>query len=258
MPLIVETCVARHTGDRCEQQDRAELFAHPSRRGTMMAVLADGMGGHSGGALAAEQVILKARQNFEACWPDGDDPRTLLEGIIAEAHLTIRLSRYTTEMEPHSTAVALVMQPRGVSWIHCGDSRLYHFRGAALVSRSRDHSLVAELLRRGRLDEAQAKCDPRRNVLLSCLGSERAPKVELGTAPVRSGDSFLLCSDGLWGHFSDAELAQTVAGASPRDAAETLVDCARRRAGGGGDNISLVIVKVRGGLGVEAATAAAL
>ena len=246
MTLIVETCVARHAGDRSEQQDRVGIFAHPSRRGTVMAVLADGMGGHSGGALAAEQVLLKAKQNFEAYAPDRESPEQLLEGIIDEAHTSIRLARFTTEKEPHSTAVALLLQPRRISWIHCGDSRLYHFRGSRVLSRSQDHSLVAELQRRGRLNEAGARLHPRRNVLLSCLGSEHQPQTELGV-PVcpQAEDCFLLCSDGLWAHFPDEELAQTIASRSAREAARALVHEARRRAAGIGDNISLVIIKLR-------------
>ncbi|WP_332675022.1 PP2C family protein-serine/threonine phosphatase [Aromatoleum sp.] len=245
MPLFVETCVARHAGDRHEQQDRAAVFAHPSQRGAMMAVLADGMGGHSGGALAAEEVVLQAKRSFATYAPERETPAQLLEGIIGEAHQSIRTARFATDQEPHSTAVALVLQPNRISWIHCGDSRLYHFRDSRTVSRSQDHSLVAELQRRGRLDEAGARFHPRRHVLLSCLGSEHPPQTELGAA-VRptAGDCFLLCSDGLWAHFPDEELAQTVASLPARAAAEKLVNSARKRAAGAGDNISLVIIRL--------------
>lgn len=245
MPLTVETCVARHTGDRLEQQDRVALFAHPRRPGMMMAVLADGMGGHSGGALAAEQVLLKAKQNFETYSPASETPRHLLESIVNEAHLVIRLTRFTTEKDPHSTAVVLMLQPGRVDWAHCGDSRLYHFRGASTASRSLDHSLVGELQRKGKLDEAGALNHPQRNVLLSCLGSEREPRVDYGEiSPLVAGDSFLLCSDGLWAYFSDEELGEAIASLPPREAARVLVDQARERALGSGDNISLSIVKL--------------
>lgn len=248
MQLFVETCVARHAGDRREQQDRAAVFAHPSQRGTMMAVLADGMGGHSGGALAAEQVVRQAKQSFSGYVPDRETPEQLLEGIVGEAHQSIRTARFATDQEPHSTAVALVLQPNRISWIHCGDSRLYHFRNSCTVSRSQDHSLVAELQRRGRLDEAGARLHPRRHVLLSCLGSEHPPQTELGAAirPM-AGDCFLLCSDGLWAHFPDEELAWTVASLPARAAAEKLIDGARKRAAGAGDNISLVIIRLNDG-----------
>ena len=245
MPLTIETCVARHTGDRTEQQDRVGLFAHPERPGLMLAVLADGMGGHTGGALAAEQVLLKAKQNFEAYSPESESPEHLLESIVSEAHVVIKLSRYTSEQDPHSTAVVMVLQPGKVNWIHCGDSRIYHFRGSQLVSRSQDHSLVSELQRKGKLDEAAALNHPQRNVLLSCLGSERPPRTSLGmAAPLVGGDSFLLCSDGLWSYFSDRELGVALASFSAREAAQILINHARERAAGGGDNISLAIVKL--------------
>ncbi|NMG55043.1 protein phosphatase 2C domain-containing protein [Aromatoleum aromaticum] len=254
MPLIVETCIARHIGDRSEQQDRVAVFGHSSWRGTMMAILADGMGGHAGGELAAEQVVLQARRNFEACVPDSGCLGQLLERIVADAHRGIRQVRASTGTDPHSTAVALMLWSGQAGWIHCGDSRVYHFRGGETVRRSQDHSLVAELQRRGRLDEVAASSHPQRGVLLSCLGGHRPPQIAFGEAPARAGDNFLLCSDGLWRHFPDAELAAVIAANPAREAAETLVRLARRRAAGSGDNISLAIMKVCSGAG-EAGTA---
>ncbi|MFN3984429.1 MAG: PP2C family protein-serine/threonine phosphatase [Rhodocyclaceae bacterium] len=245
MPITIETCVARHTGDRREQQDCVSLFGHPTRPGMMMAVLADGMGGHSGGALAAEQVVIKAKQNFETYAPNSESPEHLLQGIVNEAHMVIRLTRFTSEKDPHSTAVVLMLQPDRVNWAYCGDSRLYHFRGDQTLSRSLDHSLVGELQRKGKLDEAGALVHPQRNVLLSCLGAERDPRIDHGKlAPLVAGDSFLLCSDGLWAYFTDAELGSIIATMSAREAARVLVNLARERAMGGGDNISLAIIKL--------------
>lgn len=248
MPITIETCVARHIGDRKEQQDRVALFPHPTRPGIMMAVLADGMGGHSGGSMAADQVLLKAKQSFDAFKPATETGRDLLGSIVTEAHVVIRLTRYTTEKDPHSTAVALLVQPDRVDWVHCGDSRIYHFRGDTVVSRSIDHSVVGELQRRGRLDSAAAMTHPQRNVLLSCVGSEREPSMSFGdAAPLMAGDSFLLCSDGLWSCVPDEELARTIASMPARDAASVLIKEARERAGGNGDNISLSIIKLVAG-----------
>lgn len=254
MPLIAETCVARHTGDRDEQQDRVALFAHPTQPGTLLAVLADGMGGHSGGAMAAEQVAIKAKQNFEAFKPQYETAEHLLDGIVRESHVVIKLTRFTSEQDPHSTAVVFLLQPGLASWVHCGDSRFYHFRGRETCFRSQDHSLVGELLRKGRIDEAGALNHPQRNVLLSCLGSEREPRIEHGdAAPLMAGDSFLLCSDGLWGYFSDEELGVVIDSHGPREAAQLLIDLARNRACGHGDNISLALVKL---VDADAASAA--
>lgn len=245
MPLRIETCIASHIGDRREQQDRVDLFAHPKRPGILMAVLADGMGGHSGGAMAAEQVIVRAHQNLAVYAPQAETPRECLEEIIRDAHVAVTLTRFTSEKDPHTTAVVFLLHGGKASWAHCGDSRLYHFRGTETASRTTDHSLVEELLRLGRIGPLAAENHPQRNVLMSCLGGSDAPRVDHGEADrLVAGDAFLLCSDGLWGYFSDAELAAVIARQSARQAAEELIALARERAQGGGDNISLGLVKL--------------
>jgi len=245
MALSVETCAAQHIGDRKEQQDRVGLLPNPKRPGFFMALLADGMGGHSGGAMAAEQVILKGQQNFEAFGPADETPQELLRSIIDEAHTVIKLTRFTSEQDPHTTACVLLFQPGRIDWAHCGDSRIYHFRGDRLVSRSSDHSYVNEMLRKGYLTPEQAENHPQKNVLLGCLGSEREPTIDYGEAvPPTAGDIFLLCSDGLWAYFSDDELGGVLTAHPPRAAAEILIQRARDRANGHGDNCSLVIIKL--------------
>lgn len=245
MPLTVDACVAQHLGDRREQQDQVSLFAHPRRAGFMMAALADGMGGHTGGALAAQQVLLKARQNFEAYSPHSETPAQFLAEVLQEAHVVIKLTRFTSEKDPHSTGVVFMLQPGRADWAHCGDSRLYHYRGNRLLHRTADHSLVGEMQRKGQLDDEGALHHPQRNMLLSCLGSERPPTIEHGaTSSLEAGDSFLLCSDGLWGYLSDAELGIILSRHSARRAAETLVRLGRERAQGKGDNLSLALIRL--------------
>ncbi|MGB0129252.1 MAG: protein phosphatase 2C domain-containing protein [Rhodocyclaceae bacterium] len=245
MPFRVDACVAQHLGDRVEQQDRLAIFPHPKISGLLMAVLADGMGGHSGGAIAAEQVIHKARQIFSEFSPRSEPARNMLTAVLDESHLAIKLSRFTSEQDPHTTAALLLLQPGRVDWAHCGDSRIYHFRREKLSSRTSDHSYVAELQRQGKISAQQALNHPQRNVLLHCLGGDRDPRLDFGeTAPLDTDDVFLMCSDGLWGHFSDPELGGVLALHSPRRAAEILIERARGRAGGQGDNISVAIVKL--------------
>jgi serine/threonine protein phosphatase PrpC len=94
------------------------------------------------------------------------------------------------------------------------------------------------------LTAEEALHHPQRNVLVSCLGGDRTPQGEQGNCDnVVAGDHFLLCSDGLWNYFSDEELADTLAGLSANDAAQRLLELARKRSQGNGDNISLAIVK---------------
>lgn len=245
MPLTIDACVAQHIGDRKEQQDRVGIFAHPKRRGVALAVVADGMGGHAGGALAAEQVLYTARSNFENYSVSEETPRSLLEICINEAHTMIKTMRTVNEKDPHSTAVMLLLQPGKVSWAHCGDSRLYRFRGDAATFRTTDHSYVEHLVAEGKISAEQALVHPNRNVLLTSLGGREEPKIDYGELDdPADGDSFLLCSDGLWAYFSEAELAGVVAALPARQAAETLLDRARSRAAGEGDNVSVAIIKL--------------
>ena len=245
MPITIDACVAQHIGDRKEQQDRVGIFPHPKRGGVALAVVADGMGGHAGGALAAEQVLYTARNNLEHYSAKEETPRALLETSIQEAHTMIKAMRMVNEKDPHSTAVMLLLQPGSVSWAHCGDSRLYRFRGDQPVFRTTDHSYVEHLLNEGKITPEQAAVHPNRNILLTSMGGGEPPRIAYGdAADLAGGDSFLLCSDGLWGYFDDAELGGVVSAFSAKEAAHTLIRRARERASGEGDNVSVAILKL--------------
>jgi serine/threonine protein phosphatase PrpC len=247
MPISVDACAAQHQGDRKEQQDRVAILPHAHRRGVALAVVADGMGGHAGGALAAEQVVHTAKTTLEHFSPEDESPRRMLENGMLEAHAMIKASRFMNEKEPHSTAAMLLLQPGRATWGHCGDSRIYRFRDGAPVCRSVDHSYVEHLVAKGRIKPEEALTHPNRNILLTSLGGKEDPKFDFGeAADLVGGDSFVLCSDGLWAYFDDAEMGAIVAGHSAREASELLIDQARARAAGSGDNLSLVIIKLNG------------
>ncbi len=235
-----------HRGDRDYQQDQVALLNHPRQAGCMLAVLADGMGGRSGGRKASDQVMLTARQLFERYDPESDDPSALLRQIVEESHLVIKLTAVSAEQEPHSTIAAFVINPSGDSyWVHAGDSRIYHFRNGKLVFRTVDHSYVQTLVKQGEITEEEALDHPNANILMGCLGTENDPPVELHVVPhLSAGDTLLSCSDGIWHYFTPEELASTVAMLSPREACEFLIQKARSRAKGAGDNLSLAIVKL--------------
>ena len=245
MPITIDACVAQHQGDRKEQQDRVALVPHPKGGGVALAVVADGMGGHTGGVLAAQQVIHTARNNLEQFSAHDEDPHEMLKASIKEAHMLIKASRFINEKDPHSTAVMLLLQPGKVSWVHCGDSRMYRFRGDKPFFHTTDHSYVEQLVAKGKITQEQALVHPNRNILVTSLGGNEAPKIDFGESKdLQVGDSFLLCSDGLWGYFSDAELGGVVAAYSAREASELLISRARTRARGEGDNVSVAILKL--------------
>lgn len=222
------------------------ILPHPKGGGVALAVVADGMGGHTGGVIAAQQVIHTARDNLERFSARTESARVLLESSLNEAHTLIKASRFINEKDPHSTAVMLLLQPGRVSWAHCGDSRFYHFRGDRLLFRSTDHSYVEQLVVQGKITPEQALVHPNRNILLTSLGGVETPKVAFGEAEgLQAGDTFLLCSDGLWAYFTEQELAWAIDGAaSAREASELLIGRARSICKGDGDNISLAILKL--------------
>ena len=242
--LIASTGI--HKGDREYQQDQVALLSHPRFNGCVLGVVADGMGGRSGGRKASDQVMLTARQLFERYSPETDDAAALLKHIVEEAHIVIRLTAISAEQEPHSTIVAFVINPRGdCHWAHAGDSRIYHFQGGRLVFRTSDHSYVQALVDRGEITEAEANTHPHSNILVGCLGTESDPPITTHLIPqMQPGDVLLACSDGVWHYFSPAELASVLDSLTPREATEFLIDKARSRARGGGDNLSLAIVKI--------------
>ncbi len=241
----IEAGTAQHIGDRKEQQDRVALFAAPNAPGHMMAVVADGMGGKSGGAIAAEQVVRSAKMLFDEFFP-GNDIKAMLDAIVQEAHTVIKLSAVSSEKEPHSTFVALVISPQKAIWAHVGDSRLYRFEGPNLGEKTKDHSYVERLVDEGVITSEEAKNHKMSNVLVNVLGSKNAiPYVSFGEKEnLTAGDSFLLCSDGLWHYFADIELSVAIGASSPRQASELLIRKARERANSSGDNVSFAIVKL--------------
>lgn len=245
MPITIDACVAQHQGDRKEQQDRVALVPHPKGGGVALAVVADGMGGHTGGVLAAQQVIHTARNNLEQYSVREESAQSMLESCLSESHMLIKASRFMNEKDPHSTAVMLLLQPGKVSWVHCGDSRMYRFSGDKPFFHTTDHSYVEQLVAKGKITQEQALVHPNRNILVTSLGGNEAPKIDFGESKdLQVGDSFLLCSDGLWGYFSDAELGGVVAAYSAREASELLISRARTRARGEGDNVSVAILKL--------------
>jgi len=237
---------ALHRGDRAYQQDQVEIFQHARVKGCLLAALADGMGGKSGGRKAADQVLMTARQLFDRHVPAKDDAADTLRQLVLESHLMIKLTAISAEEEPHSTVAAFIVGPglRAVV-VHAGDSRVYHFRGAELQTRTIDHSYVQRLMDEGKLTEEQAAAHPQGNLLTGCLGTQADPPVALKQIDkLLPGDSLLACSDGLWHYFTPRELGLVLNSLPPREAAEMLITRARQRAGGGGDNLSLALVRI--------------
>ena len=245
-PFRIVAATGTDRGDRDYQQDRVELLTHPRVNGCILGIVADGMGGRSGGRKASDQVIMTASQVFERYDPNTDNATAFLENVVQEALLLIRLTVISAEQEPHSTIAAFIINPGGdCHWIHAGDSRIYHLRRKKLQHRTKDHSYVQALVDRGELTEEQARDHPHSNILLGCLGMDTDPPTTgYDISQLMVGDSLLACSDGVWHYFTTRELATAIVSLTPREASEYLIQEARQRAQGGGDNLSLIIVRI--------------
>lgn len=241
----VNACVAQHIGDRQEQQDRVAIITSPRNPGAMLAIVADGMGGRTGGRLASDQVISTAENLFTDMTERDTSFRDMLLHLAAEAHTVIRLTAISAEKEPHSTLCALIIRKSYAIWAHAGDSRLYFFRGGKLVHRTEDHTYAEQLRLEGRIEDGDVSGSRYKNILVSALGINKKPKVVIGEEEsLRVGDVFLLASDGMWAYFEDEELAEILYSLSPREASERMISLARERAERRGDNLSLAIIKL--------------
>jgi serine/threonine protein phosphatase PrpC len=235
-----------HRGDRAYQQDQVEVMVHPRVQGAVLAVVADGMGGKSGGRKAADQVLLTGKQIFDRFVPLQDDPTEMLRQVVQESHLMIKLTAITSEEEPHSTVAAFYISPLlECDVIHAGDSRVYHFRGAEMMKRTTDHSFVQRLIDEGKITEEAANSHPQSNLLTGCLGTHADPPITLWHIDkLEFGDTMIACSDGLWHYFTPKEIGAILHALPPREASEMLVTKARQRARGGGDNLSLALARI--------------
>jgi len=230
-------------GARKSNQDRV---AYCYSRETLLMLVADGMGGHPHGELAARIAVHSVIEAFRReAKPRLSDPAAFLHRALAGAHQAIIRSAEDEGLPeaPRTTCVACVVQDNAACWAHAGDSRLYHLRKGAILAQTRDHSLVQQLIDSGRIREQAAAAHPQRNRVYSCLGSARPPRIDAsGTVRLLAGDTLLLCTDGLWNPLSARTIAGTIAKAGILQAVPRLLDDAQRRAGRECDNLSAVAV----------------
>ena len=235
--------MASDIGGRSEQQDCLEILSSDSSD-SHLVVVADGMGGHRDGALAARTVIETARRHFSAGPPS--DPRAFLERLCLDAHGEISGLGADEARSPGSTCVALYLDGPEAYWAHVGDSRLYHFRKGRLINRTEDHSVAQLMVSQGRLRESDAAVSALQNQLYMRLGGNERPDPEFGASEVEADDVFMLCSDGFWSSVETEEALASLRDAPDEsDSAGRLVELARERGGATGDNISLVVMRWR-------------
>jgi serine/threonine protein phosphatase PrpC len=216
-------------------------------------VVADGMGGAQAGEVASRLAAAAFREYHDADELAGDER---VRAIIQEANRRIyeRAQVDTNASGMGTTVTAAIVEGGRVAIGHVGDSRAYRIRAGALEQLTDDHSLVADLMRSGRLTAEEADTHPQRSVITRALGTDPEVDVDTFTVAAEPGDVFLLCSDGLTTMVGDDEILRLVAESSGLEsAAKALVKAANRH--GGEDNVTVVLFAVEAG---EAAESAAL
>ena len=233
-------------GGRSSNQDRV-VYCYS--RESLLMVVADGMGGHKHGEVAAQLAVQVMTQAFQRkAQPTLEDPFHFLDDSAYAAHRIIQNHAFDMMMEetPRTTLVACVVQNGTAFWAHVGDSRLYFIHNGKTLTRTRDHSRIQKLVDQGMLEEAQAMKHPGRNKIYSCLGGEQPPKIELSSqVRLSNNDTLLLCSDGVWTYFSDDEIASALSQTQLSESLPRLLDRAERFAGSSGDNLSAVAMHWR-------------
>ena len=232
---------ASRQGGRKSNQDRV---AYSYSREALLMVVADGMGGHMHGEIAAQIAVQTLAEQFQKmAKPRLTDPRMFLIDATTRAHFAINDYAVAQDLLeiPHTTLVAAVVQDNTAHWAHVGDSRLYLFSDGSLIARTEDHTAVAQLVRDGIISEEEAGVHPERNKVSNCLGGYVTPQVESSAPmPLHDADTMLLCTDGIWGMINAHEMSALLHAYTLEDAVRHLMDHAEFRGGEHGDNLSLV------------------
>jgi PPM family protein phosphatase len=245
--LVVRAALRTDVGlVRSENQDfgiyttpEEEKESHPGGR---LLIVADGMGGHRGGATASRLAAETVKAQYLGS--ETRDIATALRQSLARANSRIYSEAQSNpELRGMGTTTSALVVRNGKGWLaHVGDSRIYRVRGGAIEQLTEDHSLVASMVREGLLTPAEAETHPRRNVLQRSMGVAEDVDIDVrGPIELLEGDTFILCSDGLHGLVKAPELRE-IATLPIESAAEEFLKRALQR--GAPDNVTVIVARV--------------
>jgi serine/threonine protein phosphatase PrpC len=229
-------------GARPYNQDR---IAYSYNKESLLAVVADGMGGHRHGEIAAQLAVKTLAEAFERlALPTLKNPAKFLSDYILQVHEAIDSFTLANDLldSPRTTIVAAVLQNNKLYCAHVGDSRLYHFRNGHLLHRTEDHSIVQMMYNRGQImHEEDMLTHPDRNKVYNCVGGEKTPDIEIAEIrALRDGDTLLLCTDGLWSTMDEAKMAEILLAGPVNETLPQLLDLAEALSSRHGDNLSAI------------------
>ncbi len=229
-------------GPRNYNQDR---LAYSYSKDALLLVLADGMGGHRNGEVAAHLAVKTLTDAFQRlAVPFLSSPAKFLIDHIQQVHDMIDNVTQRDELieSPRTTIVVAIIQRGFLYCAHVGDSRLYHFRDGHLLFRTEDHSVVQSLYKKGMITKEEMATHPYKNKVYNCLGGETPPQIDLSDRfELLEGDTILLCTDGVWGVLSDQQIKEIIQQHIViADATNKLMDSAEFASDERGDNMSAI------------------
>jgi serine/threonine protein phosphatase PrpC len=230
-------------GGRANNEDR---LGHHSTSDALVMVVADGLGGHGHGEIAAEAAVRSIIGTFQRqARPRLENLQAFLADAMAGAHTAVQAQAQLRKLDeqPRTTCVICVVQDGIACWAHTGDSRFYLLRSGQVLARTRDHSRIQMLIDEGRIAADDIRTHPMRNALTSCLGGDLIPRFEFSQPQaLKQGDVLMLCSDGVWGPLpNDMPLIQ-LAAHNPIQDAPAVLDRIEACAGANRDNLSLILM----------------
>jgi len=230
-------------GGRKYNQDRV---GYSYSRDALLLVVADGMGGHLHGEVAAQITVELVCDQFQKrAKPVLPRPAQFLTETLNMCHDAIfnyAANNHMVEV-PRTTCVACVVQDGVAYWAHVGDSRLYLIRKEKIIARTRDHSKVRKMVDAGVITDEEAKHHVEKNKVYTCLGGFFPPEIESGgKVAMQDGDAILLCTDGFWGEVAEHELTHFMTSFPVLFAIPQMMDRAEIRGGKDGDNLTALAV----------------
>jgi PPM family protein phosphatase len=229
-------------GPRQYNQDR---LAYSYSKDALLLVLADGMGGHRNGEVAAQLAVKTLTDAFQRlAVPALSSPAKFLIDNIQQVHDMIDNVTQAQDLieSPRTTIVVAVIQRGFLYCAHVGDSRLYHFRDGHLLFRTEDHSIVQSLYKKGMITKEEMATHPYKNKIYNCLGGETPPNIDLADRhELLEGDTILLCTDGVWGVLPDQQIKEIIQqNTIIAEATTKLMDSAEFASDERGDNMSAI------------------
>lgn len=219
---MIQTAVYSDVGTRTENEDSVRII---EKDGNVCAVVADGLGGHGGGAVASAIVTAEFAENW-----DGVISPEVLTRLITQAHEKIR-EQQTTGCPMKSTVVSLALENGHIVWAHAGDSRLYHFFNGKLVFQTKDHSSSQLAVELGDITTEEIRFHEDRNKVFRALGQSGSLTVDARDLVLAEGrHAWLLCTDGFWEYVLESEMEEALRGAkSPEQWLEHMQKFLRQR-----------------------------